>query len=82
MTPNEQPAYTERQLVDAIQRVFDRWDVDRSGLLSLDEFRQGISREARSPDYASDPTVRMIASAITGAGRSGSVRAIDLSPVS
>ena len=57
----------EKELVNAIQAVFDRWDVDRSGLLSLDEFRRGIQEEARSPEFRNDPTVRLVVSAVTAA---------------
>ena len=40
------------------------FDVDRSGLLSFAEFRDGINREATSPQYKDDPTIRLIASAL------------------
>ena len=76
MTPNEQPAYTERQLVDAIQRVFDRWDVDRSGMLSLEEFRNGITTEARSPIYKDDPTVRLVTSAVEASAATSDVELV------
>ena len=39
------PGPLVEDLRDAIQTVFDRWDVDRSGHLSLAEFRQGIEEE-------------------------------------
>ena len=64
-SPMARPATPE--LVNAIQAVFDRWDVDRSGLLSLDEFRRGIQEEARSPEFRNDPTVRLVVSAVTAA---------------
>ena len=64
------PLFTRRsdaELLDAIQAVFNRWDVDRSGLLSLDEFREGVGREAASPQFRDDPTVRLVASAVAAA---------------
>ena len=62
------------ELQSAIQAVFDRWDVDRSGLLSLSEFAEGISREARSPEYRDDPSVRLVASAIKSTSASMNAR--------
>ena len=48
----------------AIQAVFNRWDVDRSGLLSLDEFRSGLAREAASPVHRDEPHVKLISAAV------------------
>ena len=65
-TPRSRRPISELQ--DAIQKVFDRWDVDRSGMLSLDEFRNGITSEANSPDFRDDPTVRVVLAAAANAG--------------
>lgn len=65
-TPDQAP--TEGELQDAIQAVFARWDVDSSGLLSLDEFRSGIVTEVRSPEFHDDPTVRLVYTAAVRAG--------------
>ena len=65
-TPDQGP--TEGELQDAIQAVFARWDVDSSGLLSLDEFRSGIVTEVRSPEFHDDPTVRLVYTAAVRAG--------------
>ena len=53
-----------RELQRAIQAIFDRWDVDRSGQLSLDEFRNGLTREASSSVYRDDPNLRLISAAV------------------
>ena len=64
VTPPPRARPDAEELLDAIQSVFDRWDVDRSGMLSLEEFRNGIATEARSPLYKDDPTVRLVTSAV------------------
>ena len=56
------------ELSAAIQKVFDRWDVDRSGQLSLAEFAEGISNEVSSPDFRDDPAVRVVYHAAVKAG--------------
>ena len=66
-----------RDLQYAIQSIFDRWDVDRSGQLSREEFYNGIAREATSPEHKDDPAVRVIAAAITRSGDRGISRALD-----
>ena len=66
--PANAPAPDVRELQDAIQQVFDRWDADRSGLLTLDEFRQGIVNEVQSPQFRDDPTVRLVYEAAIRAG--------------
>jgi len=48
----------------ALQSVFERWDLDRSGLLSLEEFTEGVRREAASPEYRDELPVRIIAAAM------------------
>ena len=53
----------------AIQAVFERWDLDRSGLLSIDEFASGITREATSPEHRDDPAVRAIAAVMAREAR-------------
>ena len=53
-----------RELQRAIQAIFDRWDVDRSGQLTLDEFRNGLTREGSSPAYHDDPNLRLISAAV------------------
>jgi Ca2+-binding EF-hand superfamily protein len=61
------------ELQQAIQSIFDRWDVDGSGQLSLEEFRNGVASEARSPQYKNNPTVRLIAAAVERTGGSKSL---------
>ena len=51
-------------LQGAIEAIFERWDVDQSGRLSLEEFRNGLYREASSPQFRNDPSVRLISSAV------------------
>ena len=53
----------------AIQAVFERWDLDRSGLLSIDEFASGITREATSLEHRDDPAVRAIAAVMAREAR-------------
>ena len=55
-------------LMLAIQTIFDRWDVDRSGQLSLEEFRNGLTNEARAPEYRDDPSIRLISRAVAATG--------------
>lgn len=55
-------------LADQAQRLFEKWDVDKSGELSLDEFRSGIEREAASPEHATASPQRFIAAAVAQAG--------------
>ena len=62
--PGSAVQYDPRQLQDAIQAVFDRWDVDRSGMLTLDEFKSGLAKESVSPVYRDDPHVRLISAAV------------------
>ena len=56
---------SDAELQDAIQALFDRWDVDRSGVLSLAEFRRGVTQEAQS--RGRDPTVQLVAAAVEAA---------------
>ena len=53
-----------------MQAIFDKWDVDKSGQLSREEFYNGIAAEASSPDFQDDPAVRVIAAAVTRSGGS------------
>ena len=53
-----------------MQTIFDKWDVDKSGQLSREEFYNGIAAEANSPDSRDDPVVRVIAAAVTRSGGS------------
>lgn len=54
----------------AMQSIFDRWDVDKSGQLSREEFYNGIASEAESPEHRDDPAVRIITSAVNRSGGS------------
>ena len=76
LTPAPRARPDPEQLLDAIQSVFDRWDVDRSGMLSLEEFRNGITTEARSPIYKDDPTVRLVTSAVEASAATSDVELV------